>query len=196
MNSAPFFVYGVNLDELRAPEPADEEEAELEATLPDIDAATLARYLDRIPPIEADIIELNVLGTKTQAELAAVFNCSQRAVSWRRARALRRIRFLCSVPELTAANFAALAEYFSREDRKLLEVMHATTSQSEAAKACQTDQASIRRRLLAIVARLVPLAEAHAELEPVTKFFVGLIRQNAWNLLRQKNNSILSAERS
>ena len=70
-------------------------------------------YLDLIPPIEADILELLYSDNGiTQKQIGEIFGFSQSAVNYRIGRAHDRIRYLHERPKLTAAQISArIAEW-------------------------------------------------------------------------------------
>lgn len=72
------------------PEP-EPEEPELLEDLRGVE--DLERFLDRIPPIEADLLELLVRRGKTQGDIAVVLDMTQGGVSYRLARAVERVRY-------------------------------------------------------------------------------------------------------
>jgi hypothetical protein len=76
-----------------APEPEDVDFildlGDGEVSIPQFDRA----YLDRIPPEEADAIELAMRGCH-QHDLAKIFGVSQAAISYRRLRGIERIRYM------------------------------------------------------------------------------------------------------
>jgi len=74
---------------------------------------TILPLLDKIPPMEADIIELYFLNDKRQADIASIFGMTQAAVSYRLGRGILRIKFLLELPELTPEQMASdLSEVF------------------------------------------------------------------------------------
>ncbi len=79
----------IALEFTAAPEP-EPEEPELLEDLRGVEG--LDRYLDRIPPVEADVLDLVRRG-KTQGDIAVVLDLTQGGVSYRLARAVERVRY-------------------------------------------------------------------------------------------------------
>lgn len=77
------------LERIPAPDPDDEPDDPITSLDWDTEVAP---YLDAIPPIEADIIELR-RKRKTQEDIALVLGMTQAAVSYRQLRAVQRVRF-------------------------------------------------------------------------------------------------------
>lgn len=67
----------------------------------------IAPLLDRIPPIEADYIELSYVRGKSQRDIATIFGVTQQAVSYRLERAIDRIKYLLSIPQVTEEELRA-----------------------------------------------------------------------------------------
>lgn len=81
----------IALEFTAAPEPEPEpEEPELPEDIRGVE--DLDRYLNRIPPVEADVLDLLVRG-KTQGDIAVVLDLTQGGVSYRLARAVERVRY-------------------------------------------------------------------------------------------------------
>src|SRR5690606_22104850 len=57
--------------------------------------------LERIPPREADIIDLHLRMDKRQPDSATLFGMTQAAVSYRPARGIKRIKFLLDIPDVS-----------------------------------------------------------------------------------------------
>ncbi len=66
---------------------------------------SVRHLLDRLPPYEADLIDLYYLLGKDQADIAEMFACTQYAISYRLKRARQRLRFLVSRPDVAEADF-------------------------------------------------------------------------------------------
>jgi DNA-directed RNA polymerase specialized sigma24 family protein len=75
------------------------------AERPPLDRERLAALLDRLPPVERDVIDL-VLRGHSQARIACLLDTSQQAVSSRMATALSRLRWLSGLPKVPRGDVA------------------------------------------------------------------------------------------
>lgn len=77
------------LSRLAMPEASEAEDAPTEDRY---GLADLQPWLDRIPPLEADIVELTLRGCR-QADLATIFDFTQAGISYRLHKAIGRLQF-------------------------------------------------------------------------------------------------------
>lgn len=166
--------------------------------------ARLQVMLERIPPREADIIDLYFLMDKRQADIATIFGMTQAAVSYRLARGIKRIKFLLDIPDVSKEQMQVdLAEVFfvrvgGREaldgdprtidgvhiDVQILLHMWETTCQSVVAQHLNLTQGRVRHRFFKAVARLQEAAVQNAKYEPYSQIFSKIAAKN-FNILKE-----------
>jgi len=111
--------------------------------------------LDRLPKREADLIRLYYFRGKRQTDIAEIFGITQAAVSYRLQRALKRIRFLVEIPEVTNAQiFKDLHGFMSELDAKIFSEMFTSTCQSEVAEILDISQGRVRHRFISNLTKL------------------------------------------
>jgi len=94
----------------------------------------LRPFLDRLPPREADIIQLKCRYNKNQKDIAKLFGVTQGAISSRLARARQRLRFLRDLPKITEEEIDSdLKDYFDVFELEIIKCMMKTTCQSKTA---------------------------------------------------------------
>lgn len=149
-------------------------------------AATVAPLLDRIPPKEADMIELYYFVGKSEADLGRIFEMTQVAVSYRLGKAMRRIKWLISVPTITEAEITTtLPRYgFAAWEVKFLAGMWRTTSVSEMSRQMMVSQAQGRRRFYSLAQRLKDVATLDDTVKPFADYFEA-VRESPGILLDQ-----------
>lgn len=141
--------------------PDAEEELATEGQALDFDA--ISRYLDRIPPREADLIRLYHKDKMKQEQIAKLFNITQAAVSYRLHRGIKRIQFLRTIPELERDQFELeLGPKFCEQDREILWRMYETTCQSEIAKQMNLTQGRVRHRFFRALQKVKDLIAEEA----------------------------------
>jgi len=118
--------------------------------------AKVRGILDRIPPREADFVDLYYFRQKRQTDIAAIFGVSQPTVCYRLQRAAERIRFLLKLPTFdeTASKPIITAVLVDPIDVEILLRMYSTTCQSEVAKVMGVSQGFVRHRFIRSIARL------------------------------------------
>lgn len=138
--------------------------------------------LSRIPPREADFVELYYFQQKRQTDIAHIFGVSQPTVCYRLQRAAERIKFLLQLPPFDAVEAKHLMSETLNDpiDVDIMLLMHQTTCQSDVAKLLNVSQGFVRHRFIRSVSRLrlaghVDLADAYT-----------LIGSNL-NILRETN---------
>lgn len=126
---------------------SDESEAQVES---------VRKVLDRLPPREADFVELYFFKKIRQTTIAALFNVSQPTICYRLQRAAARIKYLLSLPELAPGELEkAMRGVLSDEmDIRIMVGMAETTCQSEVAKSLNVSQGLVRHRFFRTLNRL------------------------------------------
>lgn len=118
----------------------------------------IERFLPRIPPREADLIRLYYNDKMKQEQIAKIFQITQAAVSYRLHRGIKRIQFLCTIPELEKDVFEIeLGPKFNEQDREILWRMYETTCQSEIAKQMRLTQGRVRHRFFRALQKIQQL---------------------------------------
>jgi predicted XRE-type DNA-binding protein len=111
--------------------------------------------MDRLPSREADLIRLYYFRGKRQVDIAEIFQITQAAVSYRLQRAIKRIRFLVEIPDVTKEQiFKDLNGLMSELDARIFSEMFISTCQSEVAQILKISQGRVRHRFIANLARL------------------------------------------
>lgn len=140
--------------------------------------------LDRIPPREADLIDLHFFRKKRQADIAAIFEVTQAAISYRLARGIERIRFLLSIPDVEEADLRRdLREVLPQQiDVDILVGMWKSTCQSEVATSLGLTQGRVRHRFFKAVEVL--RGQSDARYDPYRKIFTTIADKKYFNVLR------------
>jgi len=117
------------------------------------------KMLDRLPPREADFVELYFFKKIRQTTIAALFNVSQPTICYRLQRAAARIKYLLSLPELAPGELEdAMRRVLSDDmDIHIMVGMAETTCQSEVAKSLGVSQGLVRHRFFRTLNRLKAL---------------------------------------
>ncbi len=104
--------------------------------------------LERIPPREADFLELYYFKNVRQTGIAELFNVSQPTVCYRLVRGAQRIKYLLELPEYTREEMLKdLSGVLSdRVDVDIMVGMAETTCQSEVARNLGVTQGFVRYR--------------------------------------------------
>ncbi len=110
--------------------------------------------LSRIPPREADFVELYFFSRVRQTAIAHIFNVSQPTVCYRLQRAAARIRYLLDLPDYDEERIKSDLEGVLGDpiDVEILIRMVETTCQSEVAKGMGVTQGFVRHRFLRSIA--------------------------------------------
>jgi DNA-directed RNA polymerase specialized sigma24 family protein len=146
----------------------------------------LSPLLDRIPKREADLIALYYIGRKRQADIAAMFDVTQAAISYRLDRGLKRIKFLLDIPHVTEEELRQdLPRVFKDPiDVDILVGMWHTTCQSEVAERLGLTQGRVRHRFFKAVGVLKTASEKDRSLDRYYRVF-GSISNKNFNVLRE-----------
>ena len=135
--------------------------------------------LDRIPKREADLIWLYFIQKKRQADIAAIFNVSQAAISYRLDRGIKRIKFFLSIPPLEeAALLRDLSQVLKPLDVRILLGMWQTTCQSLVAKKLGITQGRVRHRFFKLVGQLKEWSQTKEYLKPYSQVFSAIAAKN------------------
>lgn len=174
---------------LIAPEPFDpnaEEEPEPESFLTPENFDKVNMLLDRIPKREADLLYLYFIEKKRQADIAAIFDVTQAAVSYRLDRGLKRIKFLLDLPHITQEGMREDLPHvpFKEIDVDILVGMWETTCQSEVANRLGLTQGRVRHRFFKAVQVLEDAAAKEKTFRPYFKVFSALSKKK-FNILRE-----------
>lgn len=121
--------------------------------------------LDKLPPCEADFIELYFFRRRKQTDIAEIFGVSQPTVCYRLQRATARARYLLSLPsvddgEIESAMVRVLDDPL---DIQVMVQMYSTTCQSEVAKRLGISQGKVRHRFMRAIDRMNDLQFAYEE---------------------------------
>jgi len=128
---------------------------------------TVKEVLDRVPPREADFIELYFFRRLRQTAIAELYNISQPSVVYRLQRGARRLRYLIEMPKFDRSQMELdLRKVVPDEiDVKIMVGMVDTTCQSEVARDLEVTQGFVRHRFLRTIDRLevLPGMETYVE---------------------------------
>lgn len=174
---------------------------------PDFRWDDVGRFLHRIPAFEADIIRLRLQGI-SQQQIGRVFGVVQQTVSYRLRRAMQRIRWLSTMPELTEEGFERdLGPLLTEREVQVLRTLWATGGQSRTAETLLERRRSRRHhgvfgqgqvRIIAIRAlkKLRDAKEGHDEVSPYLTFFEDMFSNRRWGLAAEMRNAAESRIRA
>lgn len=113
-------------------------------------------YLEFLPDLEADFVNLYFFKKLKQTEIAELFSCSQPTVHYRLQRATARIQFLLQLPKVEEDELVRDLINFLADplDVKIMTGMWKTTCQSEVAKGLGVSQGLVRHRFLRTIKKL------------------------------------------
>ena len=126
--------------------------------------------LDRLPPREADFIELYFFRRLRQTSIAELFNVSQPTVCYRLQRGISRLRYLIDMPQFSTEEMETDLRSFLPDDTdvKIMLMMITTTCQSDVARDLKVTQGFVRHRFLRTLEKMErisqsdnPIAEHH-----------------------------------
>lgn len=139
--------------------------------------------LDRIPEKEADFINLYYIQKKKQSDIAAIFNITQAAVSYRLDRGIQRIKFILDMPPFTEEQLREdLSKVFKPMDVDILMGMWKTTCQSEVALRLGLTQGRVRHRFLKARDTLAKISEEDEAYKPHHYLFDSISKN--FNIMR------------
>lgn len=153
-------------------EPTDEDLEQIK----DIEAV-----LDKLPPREADFVELYFFKHKKQTDIAHIFGVSQPTVCYRLQRATQRIRFLLELPDIDPKKLRKDLKGFLTDpiDIEVMLGMYDTKCQSSVAKRLKVSQGFVRHRFIRTIDRLVavPTMGHYASLFTVISQNLSVLRE-------------------
>jgi hypothetical protein len=124
--------------------------------------AKLEPYLGRLPKREQDLLFMHFIMKKKQTELGIIFNRTQAAISYRIKKAIRRLKFLLSLPEVGEEDIQEdLAQIFDGHDIAIMLGMFRHTCQTQVARDMDSNQCYIRHRFH----KNIRIIKQHADLE-------------------------------
>ena len=119
----------------------------------------IQKYLQNLPPREADFLDLYFFKHIKQTDIAAMYGVSQPTVCYRLERAATRIRFMLALPVIdVAAMEKTLTELLQDEtDVYVMVQMYHTTCQSAVAKGLGVSQGFVRHRFIRSLTKMRPI---------------------------------------
>ena len=146
--------------------------------------SVLEPHLARLPRREQDLLFMHFIMKKKQTELGVIFNRTQAAISYRIKKAIRRLKFLISLPELNEEDIRRdLPVLFEPPDIEIMVGMFNHTCQTQVARDLGSNQCFIRHRFHKNIRILRDHADYDAAFEDYHDLFVK-IRDNT-NILRE-----------
>jgi predicted transcriptional regulator len=136
--------------------------------------------LDRLPAIEADVLELTLVHHKKQQEIATMFGVTQAAISHRLKKAKQRITFLLTVPQLDEQEIRELlgdVTELTETDLKVIISMTITTCQQETSRVLDLAQNSVRYRFFKASRILTKKALTNKKYRPIAALLSAIIKQ-------------------
>lgn len=117
--------------------------------------------MDKLPPREADFVELYYFKKLKQTDIAEIFGVSQPTVCYRLQRAVARIQFLLAVPDASTDELDAVMRNILTDplDVRIMVLMYETTCQSEVAKQLGVSQGLVRHRFIRSITRLEKISD-------------------------------------
>ena len=146
--------------------------------------------LDRIPPREADFIELYYFNKMRQTDIAELFCVTQPTVCYRLQRASDRLKYLMELPDINSKQLREnLAGKFKDEvDVDIMVLMFETTCQSEVASSLSVSQGLVRHRFI----RSMKALSNYPELDYILAMYEKLSKN--LNILREVQRPTLPNE--
>lgn len=109
----------------------------------------LEPYFAKLPKREQDLLFMHFIMRKKQTELGVIFNRTQAAISYRIKKAIRRLQFLLSLPQVDEIMIRSdLSRIFETGDLDIMCGMYRHTCQTQVAKDLGSNQCYIRHRFL------------------------------------------------
>lgn len=137
--------------------------------------------LGKLPPREADFVELYFFRHKKQTDIAHIFGVSQPTVCYRLQRATTRIRFLMEMPDVEPKKLRRDLRGFLTDpiDVEVMVGMYDTKCQSSVAKKLNVSQGFVRHRFIRTIERManVPTMETYASLFRVISQNLSILRE-------------------
>jgi DNA-directed RNA polymerase specialized sigma24 family protein len=125
--------------------------------------------LEKLPPREADFVEMYYFHRLRQTTIASIFNVSQPTICYRLQRATERIKYLLVMPVFEDGEVEGCLRSVLKDelDIHIMLGMLDTTCQSEVAKNLGVSQGLVRHRFFRSLSRL----EAHGDMDKVVSAF-------------------------
>ena len=137
-------------------------------------AEEIRATFDRLPPTEADALELYFFGGHTQAQIADIFGVRQPSIHYRLRRGMARVRFWLALPDISTDQIReAMSPLLDAKGVDVMCLMAETGSQTRVAERLSMNQSSVRYRFL----RGIDAAQRHGGLDDIATFF-GMIRDD------------------
>lgn len=158
----------------------EDREAFLDFIFDDGRSEEAERNLDRVreimedlPALEADFVDLYYFKHLKQTDIAHIFDVSQPTVCYRLQRAASRIKFLLSLPPISADEIECAMETFLNDplDIEIMVLMFKTTCQSEVAKRLGVTQGLVRHRFMRTISKM----DGNGDLEKYRDLFLKIV---------------------
>jgi hypothetical protein len=122
--------------------------------------------LPKIPPREADFVELYYFNKVKQAAIADLFGVSQPTICYRLQRAHRRIKYLIELPPYDDSDLDRFLNFILSDstDIEIMKGMLDTTCQSEVARSLNASQGFVRHRFYRSMKKIQMYSGEEAEL--------------------------------
>ena len=168
---------------------------ELPSVWEDLQEESLSRLdsvkhlLDKLPPREADFIELYFFRHLRQTAIAELYNVSQPTVCYRLQRGASRLRYLLEMPNHSISDMEKdLRSIISDEtDVQIMVRMVDTTCQSDVARDLGVSQGFVRHRFLRTVDRMERMVKDGHPTSETLETYVKVFRLVSKNLNILKN---------
>jgi DNA-directed RNA polymerase specialized sigma24 family protein len=107
---------------------------------------SFTEYVERLPPMERDILRLHMDLRKSQTEVAKILGVSQPTVNYRYKRARERLDFMVKLPVVTSEEVRFVLHKLGARgnDVQAMVLYVETNSQSEVARRMETSQGAVR----------------------------------------------------
>ena len=107
---------------------------------------TARAYIEKLPPMERDILHLHMDLKKSQTEVAKILGVSQPTVNYRYKRARERITFMEMLPQVTADEIRQVLKKLGARDKDIeaMVLYVESNSQSDVARKMGTSQGAVR----------------------------------------------------
>jgi len=137
-----FFASDRGLHEIYGEIPEDKEEKN------SAQLSQIRGVLHKIPPREADFVELYYFHEVKQAAIAELFGVSQPTICYRLQRASKRIKYLIELPDYEEDRLITFLNMVLADpvDIEIMRLMLLTTCQSEVARSLKASQGFVRHR--------------------------------------------------
>jgi len=112
--------------------------------------AVILKQMERISPVEADLVELHLLKNVSQKMLGKIFGYTQPNIHYRLERGKKRIRALMELPDYNSEYLESRLKGFlaDEKDIKVMVLIYKYSSQSKVASFVGESQGKVRYRFL------------------------------------------------